>query len=93
MVDLVYICPVSHKNVPTLKLPTTDYEQMLTMSNHRLVCLLRSAVLAPERVARFSPRPPAEHDAYRVRHERGCIAVRLYAEGSEIFCCQFEPAD
>lgn len=89
----MYIFHVSPKNVPTLKLPTSDFEQMLTMSNHRLVCLLRSAVLAPERVGRFHPRPPAEHDAYRVRHERGYIAVHLYAEGQEVFCCRFLPAE
>ena len=59
------------------------------MSNRRLVCVLRSAVLAPERAMRFSPRPPAEHDAYCVRHEPGCIEVRLYAEGEEVFLCRF----
>lgn len=81
-------------HVPTLTLPTSDYEQMLTMSNRRLICVLRSAVLIPERAIRFSPRPPSEHDAYTVRHEPGCIAVRLYAEGKEVFICRFvRPAD
>ena len=89
----MYIFTVSHNKVPTLELPTSDYEQMQTMSNHRLVCLLRSAVLEPERVGRFSPRPPAEHDAYRVSHECGRIAVRLYSEGAEVFCCRFVPAE
>ncbi|MBQ2379120.1 MAG: hypothetical protein II295_01885 [Akkermansia sp.] len=84
---------MSHNKVPTLELPTSDYEQMQTMSNRRLVCLLRSAVLSPERAGRFSPRPPAEHDAYRVSHECGRIAVRLYAAGTEVFCCRFVPAE
>ena len=89
----MYIAAVKAKSVPTLELPTTDYEQMQSMSNHRLVCLLRSAVLAPERVGRFSPRPPMEHDAYRVQHGSGNIAVHLYAEGAEVFCCRFVPAE
>ena len=59
------------------------------MSNRRLICILRSAVLSPERASRFSPRPPAEHDSYVIRHEAGRIAVRLYAEGEEIFRCYF----
>lgn len=67
---------------------------MITMSNRRLICVLRAAVLAPERVARFSPRPPAEHDSYTVRHEPGRIVIRLFAEGVEVFrCCFVRPAD
>lgn len=77
-------------HVPSLILPTSDYEQMLTMSNRRLICVLRTAVLAPERVGRFSPRPPAEHDSYTVRHEQGRIVVRLFMEGEEVFRCCFE---
>ena len=81
-------------HVPSLMLPTSDFEQMLTMSNRRLICVLRSAVLAPERSMRFSPRPPAEHDAYTIRHEQGSIVVRLYAEGEEIFrCCFVRPTE
>lgn len=64
------------------------------MSNRRLICVLRAAVLAPERAARFSPRPPLEHDAYTVRHEPGRIVVRLFTEGEEVFrCCFVRPAD
>lgn len=64
------------------------------MSNRRLICVLRSAVLAPERAYHFSPRPPAEHDAYIIRHEPGQIIVRLYADGEEIFrCCFVRPKD
>lgn len=67
---------------------------MLTMSNRRLICVLRTAVLAPERVGRFSPRPPAEHDAYCVRHEPGRIVVSLMAEGEVVFrCCFVRPSD
>lgn len=81
-------------HVPSLMLPTSDYEQMLTMSNRRLICVLRTAVLAPDRAIRFSPRPPAEHDAYTIRHEAGQIVVRLFAEGEEIFrCCFVRPAE
>ena len=84
---------VQDSRVPSLVLPTSDYEQMLTMSNRRLICVLRTAVLAPDRVARFSPRPPVEHDAYLVRHEPGRIVVRLYAEGREVFRCCFVRAE
>lgn len=61
------------------------------MSNRRLVCVLRTAVLAPERVSRFSPRPPAEHDAYLVQHGKECISIRLYVQGAEVFRCNFVP--
>lgn len=62
------------------------------MSNTRLVCVLRSAVLSPERIRRFSPRPPEEHDAYTVRRGATCIDVHLYVQGAEVFCCKFVPA-
>jgi len=84
---------MKQKSVPTLTLPTSDYREMLSMSNRRLVCVLRTAVLAPDRARRFSPNPPAEHDAYVVCHEPECIAIRLFAEGAEVFRCQFVPAD
>lgn len=85
---------MQNSRVPSLTLPTSDYEQMLTMSNRRLIYVLRTAVLAPDRVSRFSPRPPMEHDAYTIRHEPGRIVVRLFAEGEEIFrCCFVRPAD
>lgn len=79
--------------VPTLTLPTSDFDQMLTMSNRRLVAVLRSAVLAPERAGRFAPHPPMNHDSYVVRHEATNISIHLYAEGKEIFCCRFVEAD
>lgn len=88
----VYSARVSSKNVPLLTLPTTDYERMLEMSNQRLVCVLRSAVLAPDRIGRFSPRPPENHDSYTVHHRPGCIDVHLHAEGRDVFCCKFVPA-
>ncbi len=81
------------KSVPSLILTSHSYAKMLTMSNRHLVCLLREQVLAPERSGRFSPRPPAEHDAYMVRHEAACISVHLFAEGAEVFCCKFIPAE
>ncbi len=80
-------------SVPSLTLPSRAYAEMLSMSNRHLVCLLREQVLAPERAARFSPRPPAEHDAYIVRHSPGHISVHLFAAGQEIFCCRFVPAE
>ncbi len=79
------------KSVPSLTLPSRAYAEMLSMSNRHLVCLLREQVLAPERSARFSPRPPVEHDAYRVCHQPGRISVHLYVEGAEVFCCHFVP--
>lgn len=78
-------------NIPTLRLPTDDYVQMLAMSDRRLICVLRSAVLAPDRVGRFMPRPPSEHDAYRVFRAADGINVHLYAEGNAVFCCRFVP--
>lgn len=89
----VYSARVNPKNVPSLTLPTNDFEQMKDMSNARLICVLRSAVLAPERVERFSPQPPEAHDAYTVRHRAGCIDVVLHAEGKAVFCCKFVPAE
>lgn len=76
---------VQDSRVPSLTLPTTDYEQMLVMSNRRLICLLRAAVLAPERARRFSARPPAEHDSYSIHHESERIVVTLFADGKEVF--------
>lgn len=88
----VYSSRVSSKNVPLLTLPTTDYERMLDMSHQHLVSVLRSAVLAPERIGRFSPRPPEEHDAYTVHHRPGCIDIHLRSGGVDVFCCKFVPA-
>lgn len=88
----VYSARVSSKNVPLLTLPTTDYERMLEMSHQHLICVLRNAVLAPERIGRFSPRPPENHDAYTVRHRPGCIDIHLHADGVDVFCCKFVPA-
>ncbi len=66
---------------------------MLMMSNRRLVCMLREAVLAPGKVERFSPRPPEEHDAYTVEHEPGRIVVRLFVDGQDVFHCCFVPPE
>lgn len=65
---------------------------MQNMSNRRLISVLREAVLSPDRVYRFSPRPPETHDAYTISHRPGCIDIHLHAEGAEIFCCKFVPA-
>lgn len=77
---------------PSLTLPTTDYEHMREMNPQKIISVLRNAVLAPERIRRFSPRPPEEHDAYIVRHRPGCIDVHLFTEGKQVFCCKFIPA-
>lgn len=89
----MYSARVNPKNVPSLTLPTDDYEQMKGMSNTRLVAVLRSAVLAPERQGRFSPRPPEAHDAYTVHHRSGCIDIVLHAGGEAVFCCKFVPSE
>lgn len=81
------------KNVPLLTLPTADYEKMKEMNNRSLISVLRTAVLAGDRIGRFSPRPPAEHDAYKVERGTSCIDVHLMTAGEEIFCCKFVPAD
>ena len=52
------------------------------MSAGRLVTLLRSAVLSPERMGRFHPSPPVEHDAYRVQMSPNRIQIRLLAQGT-----------
>lgn len=88
----VYSARVSSKNVPLLTLPTTDYERMLDMNNQHLISVLRNAVLAPDRIGRFSPRPPEHHDAYTVRHRPGCIDIHLHVAGEDVFCCKFVPA-
>lgn len=85
----MYSGGVKSRNIPHLTLPTNDFEEMRTMSNLRLISLLRQAVLAPERAARFSPRPPAEHDAYLVHHSSTSISVRLYSKGEVVFSCNF----
>ena len=89
---LVCSAAVDPKKIPVLTLPTSDYIQMAGMSNARLVGVLRSAVLTPERIGRFSPRPPEEHDAYMVRHCSDCIEIRLYNAGAEVFHVRFIPA-
>lgn len=83
---------MSHQRIPQLTLPTNDYGQMQSMSNRRLISVLREAVLSPERAYRFSPRPPETHDAYTVCHRPGCIDIHLHEDGTEIFCCKFVPA-
>lgn len=80
-------------SVPSLTLPTSDYEQMKGMSNRRLICVLRTAVLLPERAGRFSPRPPEDYDSYTVAHRAGCIDIYLHCEGKPVFCCKFVPAE
>ncbi len=77
--------------IPSLTLPTPNFEEMLVMSNRRLVCVLRAAVLAPGKAERFSPRPPEDHDAYTVLHEPGRIVVQLYQNGEVVFHCCFVP--
>lgn len=77
--------------IPSLTLPTGNFDEMLAMSNRRLIEVLRAAVLSPENVMRFSPRPPEEHDAYIIHHESRRIIVCLYADGEEIFRCCLVP--
>lgn len=81
--------PAMSERVPHLMLPTGDYEQMLQMSSRQLVCVLREHVLAPAQVGRFSPRPPAEYDAYVVRRQMKSLDVELLRAGAVVFCCRF----
>lgn len=90
---LVCSAAVETKKIPLLTLPTSDYEQMAGMSNTRLIGVLRSAVLTPDRIGRFTPRPPEEHDAYTVRHRTNCIDILLYREGAEVFHIKFVAAE
>ncbi len=83
---------MSTPQIPILSLPTSDYEQICSMNNRRLIHFLRTAVLAPDRVARFSPRPPADHDAYFVVRQLDCIRVNLMLDGRVVFHCQLLPS-
>ncbi len=80
-------------SIPILKLPTSDYDQIRTMHNQRLIHVLRTEVLAPDRLARFSPRPPREHDAYVVVRLGGSVKVNLLLEGRVVFHCVFLPTE
>lgn len=84
---------VNSKNIPQLTLPTDNFDEMMHMSAGRLVTLLRSAVLSPERMGRFHPRPPAEHDAYRVQMSPNRIRIQLLAGGVSVFCVFFVPSE
>lgn len=80
------------KYEPSLTLPTSDFAQMQGMSNRRLVDVLRTSVLAEDRAGHFSPKPPAEYDAYRVVQRVGCIDIHLLSGGTAVFCCKLVPA-
>ena len=84
---------MSSKNIPQLTLPTDNFEEMMHMSAGRLVTLLRSAVLSPERMGRFHPSPPVEHDAYRVQMSPNRIQIRLLAQGTIVFSVSFVPSE
>lgn len=88
----MYTRRVHDSNIPHIKLPTSDYSQMRHMNTMRLIRVFRSAVLAPDRWGHFSSRPPAEHDAYRVRYEADCISITLLQSGAAVFRCVFMPA-
>lgn len=83
---------VSKANLPTLRLPISNYAEMRRMRNSQLVCVLRSAVLSPEKVGRFRPAPPADYDAYRVQITADYISVDLMRDGCAVFRCRFEEA-
>lgn len=82
---------MQQKDIPSVTLPTSDYDRMVRMSNHSLVSILREHVLSVHRVQRFSPRPPEDHDAYAVNRCPDHIIVHLWREGREIFQCVFVP--
>lgn len=63
------------------------------MRNAQLVSVLRAGVLSPEKMFRFKPMPPQEHDAYRVRMELERVCVDLLSDGKVVYCCQFEAAE
>ena len=66
---------------------------MRQMRNSRLVCVLRSAVLSPEKSRRFRPAPPTDYDAYRVQITAEHIIVDLLTDGCAVFRCLFESAE
>ena len=79
------------KRIPLLTLPTDDFAELMHMNSRRLIAVLRQSVLAPDRIGRFSPRPPANHDAYLVRHYSTRISVSLFTGGDETFRLEFVP--
>ncbi len=79
--------------VPSLTLPTDDFEEMLEMSNRRLIYSLRMSVFSPENARRFNPRPPEEHDAYIVHQEPDRIIVHIFADGKVVFDCLIVPTN
>ena len=81
------------KDVPVLRLPISNYDEVRRMRNSQLVCVLRSAVLSPDKVRRFRPAPPADYDAYRVRIEVESVCIDLLTNGKPVFCCSFESAE
>lgn len=86
-----YIARVQQKNIPSVTLPTGDYDRMQHMSNSSLVSVLREHVLSMHRIRRFSPTPPEEHDAYTVRRSPERIEVLLQSKGKAVFSCVFVP--
>lgn len=79
--------------IPSLTLPTDNFEEMLEMSNRRLIYTLRMSVFSAERARHFRPQPPENHDAYIVHQEPGRITVHILADGKEVFDCFIVPSD
>ena len=65
------------KDVPVLRLPISNYDEVRRMRNSQLVC----------------PAPPADYDAYRVRIEVESVCIDLLTNGKPVFCCSFESAE
>ncbi len=81
---------MNEKKVPSITLPTHDYDMMFKMSNHAVVRVFRQNVLLV-RNSSLTASIPQDHDAYDVRRSPECVIVRLLSNGQEVFKCIFTP--
>jgi hypothetical protein len=81
---------VNEKKVPSITLPTHDYDMMYKMSNHAVVGVFRQNVLLV-RNSSLTTSIPQEHDAYDVKRTPERVIVRVLHNGQEVFQCIFTP--
>ncbi|MEG0143734.1 MAG: hypothetical protein RR250_02095 [Akkermansia sp.] len=77
--------------MPSLTLPTSDYNLVVKMSNHAVVGVFRKHVWSVRQRSRFSVSVPDEHDAYMVRRQPNQVVVKMIRDGKEVFRCIFVP--
>lgn len=82
---------MSKNNVPSITLPTSDYELVVKMNNHAVVGVFRKHVWSSRQRNRFTVNVPDEHDAYMVRRLPDRVVVNMIRDGVEVFRCIFVP--